>query len=70
MSENNPLVINGWRIYAHPLFLSQLKELSNEVESLRQKYPQEYKKKNATKRLAARNKLAFETIPQDPTRKE
>ena len=70
MSENNPLVINGWRIYAHPLFLSQLKELSSKVESLRQKYPQEYKKKNATKRLAAINKLAFETIPQDPTRKE
>lgn len=70
MSENNPLFINGWRIYAHPLFLSQLKELSNKVESLRQKYPQEYKKKNATKRLAAINKLAFETIPQDPTRKE
>ena len=70
MSENSPLVINSWRIYAHPLFTSQLEELTNKVESLRQKYPQEYKKKNATKRLAAINKLAFEIIPQDPTRKE
>ena len=70
MSENNPLVINGWRIYAHPQFVSQLEELSNKVDSLRQKYPQDYQKKNVTKRLAAINKLAFEIIPQDPTRKE
>ncbi len=70
MLENNSLIINDWRIYAHPLFVSQLEELTNKVESLRQKYPQDYKKKNATKRLAAINKLAFEIIPQDPTRKE
>lgn len=70
MSENQLLVINGWRIFAHPLFLSQLEALSNKVERLHQKYPQDYQKKNATKRLAAINKLAFEIIPQDPTRKE
>ncbi|MBE9045611.1 type II toxin-antitoxin system YhaV family toxin [Pleurocapsales cyanobacterium LEGE 10410] len=70
MSENNSLIINGWRIFAHPLFLSQLEALALKVERLRQKYPQDYKKKNATKRLAAINKLAFEIIPQDPTRKE
>ena len=70
MSESKPLIINGWRIFAHLLFLSQLEEVSNKVERLRQKYPQDYQKKNATKRLAAINKLAFEIIPQDPTRKE
>ncbi|HEY9771697.1 MAG TPA: type II toxin-antitoxin system YhaV family toxin [Coleofasciculaceae cyanobacterium] len=70
MSENQPLIINGWRIFAHSLFSSQLEELSIKVEGLRQKYPQDYQKKNATKRLAAINKLAFEIIPQDPTRKE
>lgn len=70
MSENNPLVVKGWRIYAHSLFISQLDELTNKVERLRQKYPHDYQKKNATKRLAAINKLAFEIIPQDPTRKE
>lgn len=69
MSED-PIVINGWRIFAHPLFISQLEELSNKVKRLQQKYPQDYYKKNATKRLAAINKLAFEIIPQDPTRKE
>lgn len=70
MSENQPLIINGWRIFAHSLFISQLEELSDQVEQLRQRYPKDYQKKNPTKRLAAINKLAFEIIPQDPTRKE
>ena len=70
MSDNDTLIINGWRIFAHALFISQLEKLTNKVESLRQKYPQDYQKKNATKRLAAINKLAFKIIPQDPTRKE
>lgn len=70
MSANQPLVINGWNIFAHPLFLNQLEELLTQVENLRQKYPKEYEKKNATKRLAAIVKLAFSVIPQDPTRRD
>ena len=70
MSTNQPLVINGWNIFAHPLFLDQLEELLKQVEVLRQKYPHDYKQKNATKRLAAIAKLAFDVIPQDPTRSE
>jgi len=70
LSDNQPLVINGWRIYAHSLFLNQLSKLTNQVERLKQKNPQNYQQKNQTKRLAAINKLAFEIIPQDPTRKE
>lgn len=70
MLENQPSTVNGWRIFAHPLFISQVEELLIKVKRLRQKYPQDYQKKNATKRLAAINKLAFEIIPQDPTRKE
>lgn len=70
MFVNQPLVINGWNLFAHPLFLNQFEELLTQVEQLRQKYPQDYTKKNATKRLAAIAKLAFDTIPQDPTRSE
>jgi toxin YhaV len=70
LSENKRLVINGWQIFAHPLFLGQVEELLVKVEHLRQKYPKDYQKKNATKRLAAIAKLAFEVIPQDPTRSE
>jgi toxin YhaV len=65
-----PLQINGWRIYAHPLFLDQLNALSNEVESLRRKDPQGYRSKNSSKRLAAIARLMLHDIPQDPSRKE
>lgn len=70
MSVAHPLVINGWCIYAHPLFLEQLEELIEKVEELRRKKPKDYKRKNATKRLAAIIKLAFDVIPQDPSRSE
>lgn len=70
MPADQPLVINGWNIFAHPLFLQQFEDLVRQVESLRRKDPKNYKKKNATKRLAAITKLAFDVIPQDPTRRE
>ena len=58
-----PLVVNGWTIFAHPLFV-------NQVEALTQKDPKGFTRKNATKRLSAIAKLAFEVIPQDPARPE
>ena len=61
------MVINGWTLFAHPLFLNQLEALSRQVETLRQKDATGYVKKNAAKRLAAINKLTFEVIPADPT---
>ncbi|CAN2039333.1 ribosome-dependent mRNA interferase toxin YhaV [Candidatus Magnetomoraceae bacterium gMMP-15] len=67
MSKSKSLIINGWRIFAHSLFLDQVEELIKEVKSLRQKYPTSYSKKNASKRLSAIAKLVFEIIPQDPT---
>ncbi len=67
---SQPLVINGWNIFAHPLFLDQFEDLLTQVECLRQKNPEDYQIKNATKRLAAIAKLAFDVIPQDPTRSE
>ena len=70
MSVEQPLVINRWSIFAHPLFLNQFEELLSKVEQLRQQYPEDYKKKNATKRLAAIAKLAFDIIPTDPTRSD
>jgi toxin YhaV len=72
MSRVTPtsLVVNGWTIFAHPLFLDQLELLSQQVEAFRQKDAVNFVKKNATKRLAAIAKLAFEVIPQDPARAE
>ena len=68
MSGSQPLVVNGWSIFAHPIFLDQLDSLTAQVEALKRKDPAGYVKKNAAKRLAAIAKLAFEVIPQDPSR--
>jgi len=70
MSGAKPLVVNGWTLFAHPVFLDQLDALTAQVEALRRKDPVGYARKNGTKRLAAIAKLAFEVIPQDPTRPE
>ncbi|MEE4303726.1 MAG: type II toxin-antitoxin system YhaV family toxin [Wenzhouxiangella sp.] len=68
--DSAPLVVNGWTLFAHPLFLSQLEALTEKVEALRDKDPTGYQRKNATKRLAAIRKLAFEVIPAEPARPE
>lgn len=68
MSGSQPLVVNGWSIFAHPIFLDQLDSLTAQVEALKRKDPAGCVKKNAAKRLAAIAKLAFEVIPQDPSR--
>ncbi len=70
MSKPLPITRNGWTIFAHPLFLDQLEELIAQVEKLRQKHPETYQNKNATKRLTAIVNLILEVIPQDPTRKD
>lgn len=60
-------MISGWTIFAHPLFLNQVNILMMEVERLKQKHPSAYQYKNATKRLAAIYKLAFDIIPSNPS---
>lgn len=68
--KSAPLLVNEWAVFAHPLFLAQLEALTLQVEALKQNDPIGYTKKNASKRLAAITKLAFEVIPQDPARPE
>ncbi len=63
-----PLRVNGWAIYAHPLFLDQVENLIRQTEQARQKDPVDYSRKRCTKMLAAVAKLAFEDIPQGPSR--
>jgi toxin YhaV len=65
-----PTVIHGWTVFAHPLFMAQVERLAQQVEAHKQKDPTGYVKKNATKKLAAIARLAFDVIPQDPTRAE
>lgn len=70
MNERKSIVIHGWSVFAHPLFVAQIEVLLKQVEALKQKDPSGYTTKNATKRLAAVAKLVFDAIPQDPTRLE
>ena len=64
------MVISGWTIYGHPLFLDQLEELIVEVKALRAKDLQGYVSKNASKRLAAITRLMLKDIPGGPSGKE
>ena len=65
-----PLAIHGWTVFAHPLFMAQVEALVEQVEAIKKKDATGYVKKNATKRLAAIARLAFDVIPQDPARAE
>ena len=69
-ADRSPLEINGWRIFAHPLFLDQLEALITQVDKLRHKDAQGYGSKNASKRLAAIARLMLRDIPRDPCSKE
>lgn len=64
------LNVNGWALYAHPLFLEQLEKVTLAVERARAKDPIGYASTANTKLLAALRKLMFEVIPIDPTRPE
>lgn len=66
--NDDTVEVNGWTIYAHPLFLDQLEAMIAAVEKAREKDPKGYKKKRAAKLLAAVLKVAFEDIPSDPAR--
>jgi toxin YhaV len=57
---------NGWKIYAHSLFIDQFEALLEHVEQLRAADPKGYRERRKTKLLAAILKMAFEIIPRNP----
>jgi toxin YhaV len=63
-------IINGWTLYAHPLFTDQLDRLTAAVEKTKRKDPKTYQSTANAKLLAQLQRLAFETIPVDPARPE
>lgn len=70
MSNYAAIVVNGWTLYTHRLFIEQVESLESKVNVLKAKNAIGYLKKNDTKRLAAINKLVFDIIPQDPTKSD
>jgi toxin YhaV len=63
-------IIDGWTLYAHPLFTDQLDRLTAAVEKAKRKDPRTYQSTANAKLLAQLNRLMFETIPVDPARPE
>lgn len=64
------VAVNDWELFLHPLFLDQIEKLTAAVERARAKDPRGYRKTANAKLLASLRQLAFETIPQDPSRPE
>ena len=64
------MVVNGWKLYVHPLFHGQLIRLIEQVEALAKKNPAAYKEEAATKLLATINRFIREIIPRDPNAPE
>lgn len=63
------MIINGWTVYFHPLFLDQVARLIAGVERDRKKHSADYKKRPNAKLLSAIQTITFERIPQDPSDK-
>ena len=62
------LVVNGWTIAAHPLFLDQLERLTAAVEREKAKDPGHYRETANAKLLASLREFVFRTVPADPAR--
>lgn len=64
------MVVNGWRLFAHPLFTRQLERLVSQVEVLAAQTPETFKNHPATKLLATIKRYILEIIPADPNAAE
>lgn len=67
VSLSEELIVNGWLLFAHPVFLTQYQTLIADVEAFKVKDPDNVKSKKSTKLLAAIQKLILQDIPADPT---
>lgn len=65
--KTTDFVVNGWKLFSHPAFESQYEALAEEVEVLKEKFPDTFQKKKATKLLAAIEKVILKEICADPT---
>jgi toxin YhaV len=63
------MIVNGWTVYFHPLFVDQVARLIAGVERDRKKHPADYTQKSNAKLLNAIRTITFDRIPQDPADK-
>ncbi len=62
--------VNGWRLFVHPLFQSQVERLTRRVEKLANADPAGYVSHPATKMLATIKHYVLQAIPRDPNAAE
>jgi toxin YhaV len=63
------MIVNGWTVYFHPLFLDQVAQLIAGIQRDRKKHPADYTKRPNAKLLNAIQTITFDRIPRDPTDK-
>jgi toxin YhaV len=63
------MIINGWTVYFHPLFLDRIETLFAGVARDRKKHPADYAGRSNAKLLNAIRTITRVRIPQDPTDK-
>ena len=63
-------VVDGWALYAHPLFLENYEALVAAVETEKRKDPKRYRNSNAAKLLYAVEELVERRIPENPADKK
>ena len=64
------MLVNGWRLFTHPLFTRQLERLVSQVGALAAQTPETFKNHPATKLLATIRRYILEIIPADPNAAE
>jgi toxin YhaV len=67
MAAPSAYSVNGWRMFAYPLFLEEITILRIAVERLALRDPRNLATHRDAKLLAAISKMAFEVIPGDPS---
>jgi toxin YhaV len=61
------MIINGWTVYFHPLFLDQVARLIAGLDRDKKKHPADYTRRPNAKLLNAIETISLDRIPQDPT---
>lgn len=63
--DRQAVVVNGWSLYAHPLFQARLAELVRQVARDRDKHPETFRSRAAAQQLRAIRKI-IRDVPMDP----
>jgi len=65
-SPSKFLIVNGWTLLAHPLFLDQISKLRSGIAEDKRQFGRDYTNKNNAKLLKLITDQAFKKIPTNP----